>query len=120
VILIVDDNPDNLGILFDYLTHEGFTVFVALDGETAIGQIKYTKQYIILLDIIIPGIDGFETCIRLKANQLNQDIPVIFMRAITEIVEKVNAFKIGAADYITKPIPASKSMKLNSNSFNNS
>lgn len=104
VILIVDDNPNNLGLLFDYLTNEGFTVFVALDGETAIEQIKYTKPNLILLDIMMPGIDGFETCIRLKSNSLTQDIPVIFMSAITETVDKVNAFKIGAVDYITKPI----------------
>ncbi|MGC1394618.1 MAG: response regulator [Coleofasciculaceae cyanobacterium] len=104
VILIVDDNPNNLGLLFDYLTNEGFTVFVALDGETAIEQIKYTKPNLILLDIMMPEIDGFETCIRLKSNSLTQDIPVIFMSAITETVDKVNAFKIGAVDYITKPI----------------
>lgn len=104
VILIVDDNPNNLGILFDYLTQESFTVFVALDGETAIEQTKYTKPDIILLDIMMPGIDGFETCIRLKANPLTKDTPVIFMTAITETTDKVNAFKIGAVDYITKPI----------------
>jgi two-component system, NtrC family, sensor kinase len=104
VILIVDDNPNNLGILFDYLTQEGFTVFVALNGETAIEQIQYTKPDLILMDIMMPGIDGFETCIRLKANPLTQDTPVIFMSAITETVDKVNAFKIGAVDYITKPI----------------
>lgn len=104
VILIVDDNPDNLCILFEHLTHEGFKIFVALDGETAIDQIKYTKPDLILLDIMMPGIDGFETCRRLKSNPLTQDIPVIFMTAITETVDKVNAFKIGAVDYITKPI----------------
>lgn len=104
VILIVDDNPNNLGVLFDYLTHEGFTVFVALDGETALEQIQHTKPDLILLDIMMPGIDGFETCVRLKSSPITQDILVIFMTAITETLDKVKAFKVGAVDYITKPI----------------
>lgn len=104
VILIVDDNPNNLSILFDYLTNSGFKAFVALDGESAIEQINHTKPDLILLDIIMQGIDGFETCCRLKANPLTQDIPVLFMTALTDTANKVNGFKMGAVDYITKPI----------------
>lgn len=103
-LLIVDDNPTNLSILFEYLDNYGFKVFVALDGETAIEQLKYTQPDIILLDVMMPGIDGFETCNRLKANPLTQDIPVIFLTALSETVDKVQGFKIGAVDYITKPI----------------
>lgn len=104
VILIVDDIPTNLGILFDYLTQYGFKVLVALDGTSAIEQVDYLKPDIILLDVMMPGIDGFETCERLKANPSTQDIPVIFMTALCETVDKVHGFNIGAVDYITKPI----------------
>ncbi len=103
-LLIVEDNPTNLGILFDYLTNSGFKVFVALDGEIAIEQLEYTNPDLILLDVMMPGIDGFETCRRLKANPSTQDIPVIFMTALSDTLDKVNGFNIGAVDYITKPI----------------
>jgi signal transduction histidine kinase len=103
-LLIVDDNPTNLGILFDYLTKSGFKVLVALDGESAIEQVEYTKPDLILLDVMMPGIDGFKTCDRLKANPSTQDIPVIFMTALSDTVDKVHGFEIGAVDYITKPI----------------
>lgn len=103
-LLIIDDNPTNLSILFEYLTNYGFKVFVALDGETAIEQVEYTQPDLILLDVIMPGIDGFETCRRLKALPMTQDIPIIFLTALSETVDKVTGFKIGAVDYITKPI----------------
>lgn len=103
-LLIVDDNPTNLGILFDYLTKTGFKVLVALDGESAIEQVEYAKPDLILLDVLMPGIDGFKTCGRLKANPSTQDIPVIFMTALSDTVDKVYGFNIGAVDYITKPI----------------
>jgi signal transduction histidine kinase len=103
-LLIIDDNPTNLSILFEYLTSYGFKVFVALDGETAIEQIEYTQPDLILLDVMMPGIDGFETCRRLKTIPITQDIPVIFLTALSDTVDKVTGFKIGAVDYITKPI----------------
>lgn len=106
VVLIVDDIPTNLGILFDYLTQHGFKVLVALDGTSAIEQVDYLQPDIILLDVMMPGIDGFETCERLKANPSTQDIPVIFMTALSDTVDKVRGFDIGAVDYITKPIQA--------------
>jgi signal transduction histidine kinase len=103
-ILIVDDTPTNLGVLFDYLTHCGFKVFIALDGESALEELDHTQPDLILLDVMMPGIDGFETCRRLKVNPLTQDIPVIFLTALSETVDKVQGFNIGAVDYITKPI----------------
>lgn len=103
-LLIVDDQPHNLGILFDFLTRSGFKIFVALDGESAIHRTKVTKPDLIILDVMMPGIDGFETCKRLKQNLSTQDIPIIFMTALSDTVDKVQGFKLGAVDYITKPI----------------
>ncbi|MBD0345085.1 MAG: response regulator [Coleofasciculus sp. Co-bin14] len=104
VILIVDDNPDNLELLFFYLNDSDFTIEVAKDGKTAIHKVEEAPPDIILLDVMMPGIDGFETCRRLKANQTTKDIPVIFMTALSETVDKVKGFDVGAVDYITKPI----------------
>lgn len=104
VILIVDDTPTNLGMLCDFLTNSGFEVLVAVDGESAIEQAVYAQPNLILLDVLMPGIDGFETCCRLKANPSTQDIPVIFMTALGETGDKVRGFKVGAVDYVTKPI----------------
>lgn len=104
VILIVDDNPTNLEMLFDFLANAGFTVLVAEDGESAIARAEYAPPDLILLDILMPGMDGFETCCHLKANPLTQDIPIIFMTALTETVDKVKGLSLGAVDYITKPL----------------
>lgn len=104
IILLVDDNPTNLAVLFDALSDAGFKTLVALDGESAIAQVAYLKPDIILLDVMMPGLDGFETCCRLKENIDTKDIPVIFMTALTETVDKVRGFALGAVDYVTKPI----------------
>jgi PAS domain S-box-containing protein len=104
VIVIVDDNPTNLGVLFDFLTDSGFKVLVAQDGESALQKVEYARPDLILLDIMMPGIDGFETCRRLKANPVVRDIPVIFMTALSETVDKVRGFDLGAVDYVTKPV----------------
>lgn len=82
-ILIVDDTPMNLEVLVQELTDQDFEVFVAIDGESPIEQLQYARPDIILLDVMMPGIDGFETCSRLKQNPETQDIPVIFMTALT-------------------------------------
>ncbi|MBW4645648.1 MAG: hybrid sensor histidine kinase/response regulator [Goleter apudmare HA4340-LM2] len=102
-ILIVDDNPTNLEVLSDTLTVAGFQVAVALDGETALEQVKYYQAELIILDVMMPGIDGFETCKRLKANPLTRDIPIIFATALSDTTHKVTGLSIGAVDYITKP-----------------
>jgi two-component system, cell cycle sensor histidine kinase and response regulator CckA len=104
VILIVDDTPTNLEVLFDFLADAGFTVLVAEDGESAIARAEYAPPDMILLDILMPEIDGFETCHRLKANAKTKDIPIIFMTALTETVDKVKGLSLGAVDYVTKPL----------------
>ncbi len=104
VIVIVDDKPTNLGVLFDFLTDSGFRVLVAQDGESAIQKVEYAHPDLILLDVMMPGIDGFEVCRRLKAKRSTQDIPVIFMTALSETVDKVRGFNLGGVDYITKPV----------------
>ena len=103
-ILIVDDTPINLDILFEYLDAIGFEVFVAEDGQSALEQAEYTNPDIILLDVLMPGIDGFETCRRLKANPKTANIPVIFMTALADTGDKVTGFEVGAVDYVTKPL----------------
>lgn len=103
-ILIVDDTPTNLEILVDYFADSGFEVAVATSGEGAINQIDKEVPDLVLLDVMMPGIDGFETCRRLKANPETQDIPVIFMTALSDISDKVKGFSVGGVDYVTKPI----------------
>lgn len=102
-ILIVDDNPTNLEVLSESLSQEGFQIAVALDGESALEQISYHPPELILLDVMMPGIDGFETCTRLKSNPETVDIPVIFMTALSDGTNKVKGLSLGAIDYITKP-----------------
>jgi signal transduction histidine kinase len=104
IILIVDDNPNNLAVLFDFLTQSGFKVLVARTGESAIKKAEYSPPDLILLDVLMPGIDGFETCRLLKAGDLTKEIPVIFMTALDETEDKVKGFSLGAVDYVTKPI----------------
>src|ERR1051325_11366040 len=103
-ILIVDDSPANLGVLVETLGAAGYNLMVAEDGEEALAQTEQTEPDLILLDVMMPGIDGFETCRRLKARESTRDIPVLFMTALNEIADKVKAFGAGGVDYITKPI----------------
>jgi len=102
-ILIVDDNHNNLEVLSETLTRAGFQVAVAIDGETAIEQVQYYKPELILLDVMMPGIDGYETCKRIKSSPDTFDIPIIFMTALSDTEHKVRGFALGAVDYITKP-----------------
>lgn len=103
VVLVVDDNSTNLGVLFKCLHEGGFKVLVAEDGESAIDQAAYAQPDIILLDVLMPGLDGFETCKRLKQMPSTRDIPVIFMTALTDASDKVKSFQVGAVDYVSKP-----------------
>ncbi len=103
-ILAVDDNPANLDLLFDLLGEAGYKVLFAKNGESAITRAQKTLPDLILLDVMMPGIDGFETCRQLKAHTVTQQIPIIFMTALKETMEKVRGFELGAVDYITKPI----------------
>ncbi|MFB2936034.1 sensor histidine kinase [Aerosakkonemataceae cyanobacterium BLCC-F154] len=102
-VLIVDDNIANLGVLSDTLDQAGLEVWVAQSGKVALERVKYALPNLILLDVMMPEIDGFETCRQLKANPLTKDIPIIFMTALSDIANKVEGFKLGAVDYITKP-----------------
>jgi len=102
-ILIVDDNPTNLSVLAHALKGAGFSVRIATDGQTAIEQIQDELPELILLDVQMPGIDGFETCHLLKDNPLTKDIPIIFMTALADVKSKVKGLSLGAVDYITKP-----------------
>ncbi|MCJ8282397.1 MAG: hybrid sensor histidine kinase/response regulator [Rivularia sp. ALOHA_DT_140] len=102
-ILLVDDNPTNLKVLFEAIGGYGWKALMATDGESAIEQAEYAKPDLILLDVMMPGIDGFETCRRLKENSITEHIPVIFMTALSDTTDKVKGLEIGAVDYITKP-----------------
>lgn len=103
-LFIVDDTPANLEILVNLFSAQGYEIFVATNGKAAIEQMKHVRPDLILLDIMMPGIDGFETCRRLKANPETKDIPVIFMTALSETSDKIKGFSAGAVDYVTKPI----------------
>ncbi len=102
-VLIVDDNPTNLSVLSEALGSEGLRFRVAVDGESAIAQVKRNQPDLILLDVQMPGINGFETCRRLKANPVTQNIPIIFTTALADIDSKTKGFSLGAVDYIPKP-----------------
>jgi signal transduction histidine kinase len=102
-ILLVDDTPTNLKVLAEALQGQGWKTLMAADGESAIEQVEYLRPDLILLDVMMPGIDGFETCRRLKANPDTQEIPVIFMTALSDTVDKVRGLELGAVDYVTKP-----------------
>lgn len=103
-ILIVDDNPTNLAVIVDYLEDSGLTTLVSQDGESSLQRAKYAKPSIILLDVLLPGINGYETCLRLKQESETRDIPIIFMTALSSTEDKVRGFTVGAVDYVTKPI----------------
>jgi PAS domain S-box-containing protein len=104
LILIVDDDADNFGALFRALGQANFEVLSAEDGETALEMVRRTRPDLILLDILLNGLDGYEICRRLKANKLTEDIPVIFITELADSVDKVKGFQAGAADYVTKPL----------------
>lgn len=103
LILIVDDTPTNLDVISEALSDAGYTVAIATSGERALKQLERRSPDLILLDVMMPGIDGFETCVRLKANPKTCDIPVIFMTALSDADSKIKGFEVGAVDYITKP-----------------
>lgn len=103
-VLIVDDTPANLALLSDTLSEAKYRVLVATDGLSALEQIGYSKPDIILLDVVMPGIDGFETCNRLKSNPDTLDIPVLFMTGLSELDDLLRGFSEGGVDYIVKPI----------------
>ncbi|KIL06062.1 LuxR family transcriptional regulator [Stutzerimonas stutzeri] len=104
VVLIVDDVPDNLALLSSALEQAGYMVLVALDGRSALERMQRLKPEIVLLDAMMPGLDGFETCRLMKAEASFEDVPVVFMTALTESEHVLEGFAAGGVDYVTKPI----------------
>jgi DNA-binding NtrC family response regulator len=103
LVLVVDDTPSNLNALLPTLETAGFDVLIATGGEQALQRARLGAPELVLLDVVMPGMDGFETCRRLKADAQLRDIPVIFMTALDDTAEKVAAFEAGGVDYVTKP-----------------
>jgi PAS domain S-box-containing protein len=104
VILVVDDDANNLAIVSEYLKERDYTILIAEDGASGLARAAYARPDLILLDVLMPGMDGYETCRRLKADPATREIPVIFMTALAEIEHKVKGFEAGAVDYVTKPL----------------
>ena len=102
-ILVVDDTPDNISVILDTLGSEGYKVLVSRDSKTAFRQAKLAKPDLILLDIMMPVVDGFEVCNALKDDEKTKEIPVIFMTSLTDVENKITGFDAGAVDYISKP-----------------
>ena len=105
-ILIVDDNCDNLTVLSCILKEAGWEISTALDGETALEQIDYSPPDLILLDVMMPNMDGYQTCQKIRANPDYRNIPIIFITALSDVEHKVKGFALGAVDYINKPFQA--------------
>jgi two-component system, sensor histidine kinase and response regulator len=103
-ILLIDDNLNNLKVTAYYLRECGFKVLIATNGELGLDTANHNRPDLILLDVMMPGIDGFETCRRLQADPITHEIPVIFMTALAETNHKVIGFQAGAVDYVIKPI----------------
>jgi CheY-like chemotaxis protein/DNA-binding CsgD family transcriptional regulator len=102
-VLVVDDTPANLSLLLDALSEAGYDVLVAESGRSALTLLEHTTPDLILIDLIMPGLDGITTCQRLKQRPESADIPVLFMTAVEVPEQKLRAFEAGAVDYITKP-----------------
>ncbi|MDP3179366.1 MAG: response regulator, partial [Spirochaetaceae bacterium] len=102
-ILVVDDNPTNLAVVNDLLKGSDYHILVAMDGETILEKARLGKPDLILLDVMMPGTDGFDICRRLKADPELAEVPVIFMTALIDAASKVKGFQAGGVDYITKP-----------------
>lgn len=104
IVLIVDDSPEALGFLTEALEQSGFSVLIATSGASALNIVDRITPDIILLDAVMPGMDGFETCLKLKANPTISPVPVVFMTGLTETEHVVRALETGGVDYLTKPI----------------
>lgn len=104
VVLVVDDTPDSLSFLTDTLESEGITVLVATNGESCLALLDEITPDLVLMDAVMPGLDGFETCRRLKREKLLSHVPVIFMTGLTETEHVVRGLQAGGVDYVPKPI----------------
>ncbi len=102
-ILLVDDNPTNLQVLYQTLDGRGYHLLVAKNGQAALAVARKADPHLILLDIMMPDIDGYEVCRQLKADAATQEIPIIFLSALSDTEDKVKGLDLGAVDYISKP-----------------
>src|SRR5262245_35598488 len=103
-VLVVDDTPEALGLLTDMLDGAGYTVLIATDGESALDLVDEITPDLVLMDALMPGLNGFETCRRLKLEKLLSHLPVIFMTGLSETEHVVQGLAAGGVDYVTKPI----------------
>ncbi|MEO0838557.1 MAG: response regulator [Cyanobacteria bacterium J06641_2] len=117
-ILVVDDTPDNLRLLSAMLTNQGYEVRKALNGKIALNACKIILPDLILLDISMPEMNGYEVCQRLKADEKTSEVPVIFISALDDVLDKVRAFDVGGADYISKPFHAAELISRIENQIN--
>jgi light-regulated signal transduction histidine kinase (bacteriophytochrome) len=117
-ILIVDDQPNNLRLLSTLLSTQGYSVRKAINGQMALLSVLTAIPDLILLDIRMPDMDGYEVCLELKSNPNTQHIPIIFISALDEVLDKVKAFSIGAVDYITKPFQSAEVLARVENQLN--
>ena len=102
-VLVVDDNHDNLRLLTGILTEKGYKVRPAPSGLLALKSVQSTLPDLVLLDIKMPEMDGYEVCRRLKADERTRDVPILFISALAEVTDKIKGFSVGGVDYITKP-----------------
>lgn len=117
-ILVVDDMPANLRLLVNILIDSGYKVRAVTDGNSALEIVLVSPPDLIILDILMPYIDGYEVCQKLKANPQTRDIPVIFLSALSEGLDKARAFQVGAADYISKPFQIEEVLARVANQIN--
>lgn len=103
-VLIVDDKPQNLRLISDFLAEQGFDLMLTRSGAQALEKARLARPDLVLLDVRMPDTDGFEVCRRLKSDPWTAEVPVIFMTAVDDIAHKVEGFRLGAVDYVTKPI----------------
>ena len=105
-VLVVDDSPENAALLCELLEPQGYSCCMAGSGEEALLLAEVEDPHLILLDMVMPGIDGMETCRRLKANEATRDIPVVFVSSRADVPTIVAGFEVGGSDYVTKPLCA--------------
>ena len=103
-VLVVDDTPETLGFLTDTLDHAGFTVLIATDGESALRLVEQITPDLVLMDAVMPGLNGFDTCRRLKRNKMLTHLPVIFMTGLSDTENVLEGLAAGGVDYVTKPM----------------
>jgi DNA-binding response OmpR family regulator/DNA-binding CsgD family transcriptional regulator len=103
-LLVVDDTPETLGFLTDTLDHAGFTVLIATDGESALRLVEQITPDLVLMDAVMPGLNGFETCRRMKRDRMLAHLPVIFMTGLSETENVLEGLAAGGVDYVTKPL----------------